>query len=202
MNDRLRSLALLAAATACAASLTGCGDDEPDGKAGADPTTESPLDPAASAIADELQGDGDEPFFARDEADCFGTKLLESPGRERLVELGVLDADGKVLDIDAGADELTEERATAFSECVGLTAMTVRWARFGAEVAAETDEDKALAADDDYWAAVTECMEEKLPEDEAIAAALGEAGPDDGPAAKQAAADLETCREESKSATQ
>lgn len=201
MNHPLRTLALLAAATACAATLSACGDDEPAAKADASPSTEVPLSPEASALADELQGDGDDPFFARDEAECRGTALLDDPGRERLVELGVLDAQGKVLDIDAGADELTEERATAFSECVGLTAMAVRWARFGAEIEAETAEDKALAADDDYWAAVTECMEDRLPEEEAIAAALGEAGPDDGPAAEQAAADLETCREEAKQAS-
>lgn len=201
MTHRLRTFALLAAGTACAASLSACGDDRSAATAGPTPSTEAPLSAEASAIADDLQGDGDEPFFARDEAECFGTTLLESPGRERLVELGVLDADGKVLDIDAGADKLTKERATAFSECVGLTAMAVRWARFGAEVEAETAEEKALVADDDYWAAVTACMEGKLPEEEAIAAALGEAGPDDGPEARQAAADLETCREESKPAS-
>ena len=200
MNHRLRTLALVAAATACAATLSACGDDGTAATPDASPTTEVPLSPEASALADELQGDGDDPFFARDEAECIGTTLLESPGRERLVELGVLDTGGEVLDIDAGAEKFGEERVRAFSSCVGLTAMAVRWARFGAEVEAETAEDKALVADDDYWAAVTECMEERLPEDEAIAAALEE-GSEDSPAADRSAADLAECREESKPAS-
>lgn len=199
MTPPRRPLALFAAAAACAASLSAC-SDEPDGEAGGTPSAPTPLSPVASAIADELQGDGDDPFFVRQEAECVGTALLESPGRERLVELGVLDADGKVLDLDAGSEAVAEERLRAFSGCVGLTAMAVRWARVGAEVEAETAEDKALAADDDYWADVTECMEERLPEDEAIAAALAE-GAGDSAAGKQSAVDLEECREASKPAS-
>lgn len=55
--------------------------------------------------------------------------------------------------------------AKAVGACIGPTESMVRVRRAWQRGVADTDEEKAVAADDAYWSRMTPCLEQAYPED-------------------------------------
>lgn len=173
MTSRACHAALIATTLTLTLGLAGCGDDpaaEPSTKGS--PSAEQ-ADPAAKALAAAFS-DMDAITLTDDEAGCLGETVLEKAGADKLVEWKVLDANHDTATLRDEPQAFVEVRTRALSACVGLLDLGLRTTRSFAESAASTPAEKAKVADDDYWAALTACVERSVPEDEVLAAVLDE----------------------------
>jgi hypothetical protein len=129
--------ALLMTVTAC-----GGGDDSADANT------------AKSNISDSLMegAGGDDSVFDQDAADCFGDKVVDEVGVEKLQEYGVLDDDLSVRD-DISDTKMSEDdagkAADAFTDCVDF----------------EEFFEATFAGDDETDQEVVDCLREAIDED-------------------------------------
>ncbi|NHA00785.1 hypothetical protein G5V59_14720 [Nocardioides sp. W3-2-3] len=173
MTTRTCHVTLFAATLVLALGLAGCGDDPAsESSPTASPSAEQ-ADPAAKALAAAF-GEMDAVAFTDEETGCLGDAVLEKAGADRLVEWKVLDASHETATMRDEPQAFVEVRTEALSTCVGLVDFGLRTMRSFSESAASTPAEKAKVADDDYWAALTACVERQIPEKDVLAAVLDE----------------------------